>query len=602
MPPISAISLVVLASVGPLLDLRGNEAWLAGCTSLFVLAAAFAAPRLLPGLVGASLALLPFAGPNTISLILGAYLLVTARSFSPRHLQWAAPALLFLAGAVCLETCRMLLAPGGPFFEGVATTDLQRLGDLARSALGQQVTTFGLLSRATLFALLVGHLSNDADDRRRFIRGLLVGLTIASTIALLYSAGLDSVALRTQTPFWTKLNRVSSTLSDPNSLGVMVGLGLWLAALSPSALPTRHPIRVFVCLLLVAAGLVSGSRTFVLSLLLLLGSLAWIRSRSLALVALVLAGCAFLAINIADSTVASWRSWVVEGPGPEAARRVIQSLTVAQWPEAFFSRSVFTQISARMVSEHPWYGIGADRYRDYIQLVSSQLRLGIGSWSDNANNFYLGLLAELGVVGFVVATATALSRRFAPGCGPLPRFAVLSLALVLATGPHVEFSEVAAATAVVVACCTVAAPRRALTAPIAALAIFALGMPAALHERGVFEWRARSTEVSRLLSPSADIEVLCPAGLPSIAEIPLRVPVGVPGGPVSVTAFGGGKPIASGTIQEQGGLDLKVPCPRSGKSIVSLRFSPPWSPHLLEGRNSGDRRIFGARQVATESP
>lgn len=599
MPMFSAIALIALASIWPILGLRTSEIWYAIAVGLGFSTIRYVRPRALPVLTGAALALLPFAGPHIIPIAIAIYLALSIRRLQLTELRWATPALAFLLGTVTFEACRALFAPGGTFFEGLTVDSAARLRDIIVTFVETQTTTWDLLSRATLFTLLTSSLSVNAEERRAFGHGIILGVAAASSLAILYALGFDGIALQSQTSFWTKINRTSSTLTDPNALGLMAALALWTFALCPKALRFPWPASALTVALIVCGGLVSGSRSFILSAIFLGASLLWVRSRRLAVFAFLGGLAGMLALNLFAAAFPDSYQAALSAPIPESLRRVLSSLLVAQWPTAFFSRTVFSQISFSLISEHPLYGIGADRYRDYVQLFSSRLALGIGSWSDNANNFYLGLLAELGGVGFVAALATVISRRFQPEAGLFGRLAILSFAALLLTGPHVEFPEVLATSSLLLATCTVCAPRRALSGLGGAAVFLLVGMPGALHERGVYAWKNDGSEISRWLSPSAEVEATCPEPFGSPSIVTLKGAYIPSSGSVVVVAYERNAPISRVEIRSSEPVTLSIPCSRPGLRTVGLHVTPAWSPYRAWPGKASDRRILGVQQIST---
>jgi len=75
-------------------------------------------------------------------------------------------------------------------------------------------------------------------------------------------------------------------------------------------------------------------------------------------------------------------------------------------------RVQFAQSSARMISSHPWLGLGIGRYYQASSMfLNPQLAFAYGS--ENAHDYFLQLAAELGLIGFA-AVAVMLIGAAAP--------------------------------------------------------------------------------------------------------------------------------------------------------------------------------------------
>ncbi len=590
---IALYGLIGILAIDPLLRCRPEE------LMTFVVLAAVAPIAALcrwkgyQALLGAAVALCPFLGPSV--LILCALLLVARAPSALTHQQsaWALPAVALLGGAALYQLALTAL----PW--GLSIDSPGRAVDVLRSLLEVRVSTWAQLERLVLFTLLLSLFAGDAGVRNRFAAGLVVGGTVAALLAVLYSAGLTSVALRSQSEFWTGINRVSSTLSDPNALGVVLALILWIVALlAPSWL---HRPRVFLPwgLLVLLAGLLSGSRTFLLSAALLVIAWAYQRSRRLTLTAALAASFAAVAVNVLSLASPATLDALLGLPMPEGLRRTMSTVVVATWQDSLFSRAVFTRLSTLLVQESPLFGVGAGRYRDYVALFSAQHGLGLGAWVDNANNFYLGVLAELGAVGMAALLLALSGRRISRGATSLAGPAVASLALVLLTGPHLEFTEVLVVSALLLGAATEPRALRPELRNLSALVLFVLGaLGASTQEQGIYRWKLNSHQAYRLLASDAILHIPC-AGASGQRSAPLSFrALYVPqSAPLSVRASA---PEGSATLSISDTVEhtVSLPCePGAESASVKVSVRPPWSPYRAWPERSRDRRILGVEQL-----
>ncbi len=555
--------------------------------------------------LGISIPLLPVLGSHGV-ILAGVLLLVLCADIHAtlRRLLWAAPAIAFLAGSVIIETLTALHLQDTSrgFFGGVTLDSLERILDIARSLFESEVTTWGLLTRVTLFALLLQALSDNRELRNSFAKGVLIGCTVAAGGALLNGVGLSP----NQTEFWTKINRISSTLSDPNALGVVMALALWIDMLGCSLFAAQSKARKGWLLLITVAGLLSGSRTFILSLLLLVFFVVAKRERRVAVGLVALAVLGFIVLNLASLFFEGLSPSIALLPMPEGMRRVITTLTISEWNEAFFSRSIFTQLNMAFIKSAPFFGSGADRFRDYAPLISEQYNLGLGSWVDNANNLYLGIVSELGIFGVIAALLAAYGRRVLRAGPRLAAAALATLAIIFITGPHVEFPEVLVLVALVLALCTEATSLSRLS-HVGVAALFVAGaFGAIVHESGVYGWRAREEQSERILvrwlTHNARINLPCKqiAG-GSEAVITLRAKYIPSSAPIKVTLSTGidaGKDEQTLELRSSQDYQVRVRCAELSKEVgVSVLTRPAWSPYRASPGRSNDRRILGVQQV-----
>jgi hypothetical protein len=288
---------------------------------------------------------------------------------------------------------------------------------------------------------------------------------------------------------------------------------------------------------------------------------------------------------------------------PEGIKRGVLSISLLRIGETFFSRLVFLDVTLEMWRHNLWYGVGADAYRSYVVPVGAKVGT-LKHWSDNANNFYLGLLAELGVMGALAFLVSVASRQWSEAPNrPLLILSVLTVAALLVVGPHVEFPEVLLLVALFVGLSTNARLRGVVSHwYLVAILMLAGIIAAGRHERGVYPWRETSGGFERWITPDASIELGCDpvSGTAALGLKPQYVPtrealhvlVQTPGG-------------ASRSVDFKGPEAITVPvvCPL-GSSTTWARIitSPAWSPARAWPGQSGDRRLLGVKQQSADFP
>lgn len=544
---------------------------------------------------GASVALLPWVGTQTV-LAISLVVLLSGPLF-PRgngRMAWAAPALAYLVGSALCESISAF-----SFISAVRLDDLSRVRDAARAFFEVQAPTWKLLSRVFLFAMCVDLFSGEIATRNRWIAGLRGGAFICALYALAQWVGVLPWSLSNQTPFWSSIHRVSGLATDPNALGVVMGLALWLVVSSAPRPQARSIVDGFWFVAVLLAGLVSGSRTFLVMLGVLACSLAWLHARRVcgllvgAVVGLV---CVVTVLDHTWGVVSVLQDARVL---PEGLVRGISAMSLGRLHETFFSRRLFLGVSLEMWAQAPWYGVGADAYRHYVVPVGAKLGT-LQNWSDNANNFYLGVLTELGSLGALAFFVSAVSRRVpASPERSLHVSALIMLATILVLGPHVDFPEVLLPVACLVGGATVAAVHGRLSHGYIVVVLCLAGIIGAMkRECGVYAWRATADGFERWLSPDAAVQLACDheterAVLHIRAQyIPSREPL-----QVTVQGGEGSSNIVSLTSQDL--RTVMLPCkPGQGETWIRIATRPAWSPARAWPAVSGDRRILGVIQTS----
>jgi hypothetical protein len=527
-------------------------------------------------------------------------------------LLWAAPLLALVSGSLISELVIALdLVHGGRsgVFNYVTLDGPNRVLDLARAILDVHITSWAFAVRLFLLALLVGLFSESLEARFEFMRGLLVGTTIAALYAIVQwlVVGPVSVGLPNQTPLWTALNRVSGSMSDPNALGIVMALVIWLWFGFREKIGGR-PLHVAIIFI---AGIVSSSRTFALSMTILALWLGWVRygRRSVAL------GCAILlmavfGVSYVDSSSSLLSDIVSNSAVPGGVRRVLSALSIERLSDTLFSRGVFLQI-AQAIGDGRWiWGVGADRFSEYVALVGAERDI-IRGWVDNSNNFYVGLLVELGVIGLACFLLTCAGRCLVGGNGR--RFAVGvigMLALILITGPHTDFSEVLVIIAVILGATTA---ERRYTAGIIGRAGATVGATVACvggvlaaslgHEYGTYNWIDTRLGATRWLAHRARVRLECKAVEPSnpesskTARSMLRAVYVPQTAPLIAKVYTGVELHQELIFTKSEHKEVVVECsPQQRAVYLTIHTQPAWSPYRAWPTRSPDHRLFGLEQ------
>lgn len=540
-----------------------------------------------------------------------------ARVGQSRILLWSAPLLMYLFGNLLGEWVVALDLVGGArtsFLRGVHVDGIMRVVDLLRAFCDVHAPSWRLLARVLLLVGVVDLFTPRGSPTRAFRKGLILGSCVSAAFAIAQWLGWIPLQLSNQTPFWNSLGRVAGLLSDPNALGVVMVLSLWITALMQREDTSLTGWRLLCwTVLVVAAGVVSGSRTFLLGAVLLCAAISWRRSKKLLVVGALGLSATVAVVTALDSwallaVIPDGQSWL-----PQGVIRGISALSLSRISDTFGSRTLFVELASAVGSGHWVFGLGADRFREYVPLVGVQSGL-IHKWTDNANNLYLALLVELGIVGCLCVCAVALARSVK--ANPPARFGVwacIALALMMGTGPHTDFIEVVVLVGFVVA--VISQPRAEIVPGflMVSIATGLLGFAASfVREQGAYTWWEQRGNAVRWLAHRAQIELVCkrdeetPANGSGASHsartllepmyIPQREPL-----KVGVSAVNGFRSVLE--FETKVRRELRLPCARIGERLLlTVVTEPPWSPYRAWSRISGDRRILGVQQIEIGAP
>lgn len=478
--------------------------------------------------------------------------------------------------------------------------------DAVRAFLEVWASSWRWVFRITLFIVSFRLFQVAATCRSGFVQGVLLGATVASVYTITQWLGLHTLVLPNQTALWTTLRRWSGLSTDPNAQGILFGLALWLGMLFDSgSAEDRCKIskaKLFSVGLILIGGVLTGSRTFFLIMGCMgIAHCSRFSIRSLALPILMLC-CISLSITVLD-----YCGWLVPmldelAMLPEGLVRLIRSSSMLRIAQTFGSRLIFTDLSFQVISDHWVFGVGPNRFINYVSLYGQSIP-SLGTWIDNANNFYLGIAAECGVIGTVVLLFTVLSHRLVSGNGRSTARANLTmLGVILLIGPHTDFIEVLLVVALLTA---VSTREREIPERLSWLCcgvFLVVGFwGVQFREMGVYRWEHEDkTLASRWLSPYAQIAVPCktqsensvagklilrasyiPSSEPILAHISSRYFSSF------ITSF-------SDTTPKQ----IVVSCP-AGFESLSLRVSsqPAWRPYRAWPTTSNDARVLSVQQL-----
>jgi len=395
--------------------------------------------------------LLPFLGSGIVTVVAASLVAVLPLSSAPSKLisTWGflqrfpivallvsfAIGDLIFAGPVLFHA-----GPDGTLFEGLGWSGATILSYLP---------SWQPVSELLLFLCLVGIFSRYSTAVEGRL-ALLIGALIAAIVTVSQRFIGGELLLQNQGSFWRAIERLPGTFTDPNAQGVYLAAVItfvtvpWLARGNRELGDAFRNTGVVVAIIvLIAAGLFSGSRSLFLLMLVFVACVSW-RGYRRVFISMAAVGIACLVLVTVTEVVLGqevFQERLVQLP--TGIQRLLSSLSLVRIRETFLSRSVFFAMARTAIAEQGVWGIGPGAFKYYVPALSLSNGIDLKGWVDNANNFYLGFLAEYGLVGLVVAGASLRSCWVSKDVSRIELAAVVAMVLLLGTGPHIEAEEVA---------------------------------------------------------------------------------------------------------------------------------------------------------------
>lgn len=428
-------------------------------------------------------------------------------------------------------------------------------------------------------------LRESRGEQDGFVNGLSCGLLLCVILGLLEIFFDFRSYFPNQTTFWSELGRYSASFSDPNACGI------FMALVMPLIIEAKELRKVSKVALLTGTSVLavwSGSRSFMLALGIYAIFYLWSRWRTKILVPVLL-------IMLAAVTTASFYS-PVPGQLPIGLQRLWSSLDYHNLPQTIYSRLAFWKIGWAIFLDNFALGVGFQSFPNSVFRYARVLNLPLGTWSDNSNNFYLGVLAETGILG-AMALAIACSRlKINPESSACAKASLIALLLLLLIGPHLYFPEVAILAALIMSKTLEVRifPEQTKSNFFSLASIFILVatpifVKSNFLERGLylpeeappgtyFRWAAKQSQIL-LTCNKGNARLALKAANPDIAQQPLQV---------TITANGRSQTLNLNHSAEE--LQI-IDCIDSGNLLTSVEVSHVWVP--LRFGVGKDPRILG---------
>ncbi len=542
----------------------------------------------------------------------------------PRLLRFAGAFLVLAAGSAAASVARgetlYLLFRGR-----VEPLPVNALGMTAAGRSRDAILAFLGLALLLLALEVFSRLSRSPEGRDRLLLATAAGAAAAFAIAATswFEPSSDP---------WSRLHRRTGTFTDPNALGVGIGLlvPLLIAALARRGTSTDVVRRGAALVALAAAPLAlesSGSRTGLLlaATAVVAGAIGLARAR-------LVSGKVLLATLAAALIAAAALVPALPRGGGIAVGGLLQRLGAGLSSSSFADlanhRTVFWRTALEMSWDEPLSGIGLAGF-PYEFPGAYARRHGEIAVTDSATNAILEVAAEFGLPGLILAFA-AVSPLLARAWGaafaktaldPTARAAgaaLLGLVVACQTGSHLRFPEIGLLSSLVAGLLFV--PRAEARVPVsgdepargdhiagllvaagvlgAFVAVLPTARPSAPFRLG--RWiglygPGPSPNPFRWSGPRA-----CRRLLPGETSVSFRVENARPDGlPVTLAIDVDGRSEAPFELPGASSRDLTVTVPR-GAQVLRVSGSPTFVPHELTG--SSDFRRLAVRLATGDPP
>lgn len=266
--------------------------------------------------------------------------------------------------------------------------------------------------------------------KAQLLLGLIIGFIVNVCFVIYWQSGFkpdDSVS------FWTGQGRFGGFFTDPNAAAITSFLFLTLSTFSD------RKAFVLASILSLVIAIASGGRSFFLAvglwIIMWIGGSGKISKFKLLLAPLTVWGILNALIIFIPSLQDTLSSNL-----PVGLSRVLNSLLLPTMSEYLYNRFLFATAAISIFDASPLTGIGVGQFKNVFPFYVDS---SIGTWTDNANNFYLGIIAEQGILGALFLFIGVRSLSYTDYSNKSLHYAVVAFLLLLLVGPHLEFLEVA---------------------------------------------------------------------------------------------------------------------------------------------------------------
>ncbi|MDZ4786796.1 MAG: O-antigen ligase family protein [bacterium] len=548
----------------------------------------------MPFILGFIVPLIPVFGSGWLLIAVALFLLLNLKKINPSYIT---PFIIFILILIIWTISYVFFGLG---FSGIKAlwewNGIEGISSWFLQSSSLSYLSFVSTARYICILLLFALLKNSTDQRDNLISGMITGTFVTTLFSLILIFAEIEGPLPNQNEFWKILNRYSGTFTDPNAAGIFLVLMLPFIVLKGREL-WGHKLMVIGTLLCTLFGFFTGSRSFILGIILFVFLYSFQKSRKFFL---ILLGIMLFALScliiLGNSGLISFLTQL--SFMPEGFRRILSGISDANINNSPLSRLPFIRIAWAMILDHP-YGIGFENFRFAMHEYAQYLSLNLKGWSDGNNNFYLGLISELGILGFISLVLAFSYFKF--DFSQKKYFPVLYVFLfLLLFGSHVSFDEVAILTSVILSLVLVKREfsdrfliklTKTAFAIILIVSLFAVPFAASKLEYGLFTFERGMEGTYRWTSIVAKKLFKCQGPL---LNLKLRaMHAGQQNKNVNINFMNElGENISVDFLSTEQ-KNIEFACPNQKETYLYMLINPPWSPALQTG--SKDDRILGVQ-------
>lgn len=398
-------------------------------------------PSLFACFLGISLVTLPIFGSGT--LLLFTLLAISTQPYRANPVKIGGPYLGLLAAWTVSYICISNLE----LAEHFSIPRLVELFESIKSAppkwYSQLVQFLRVLIIFSLASIVMS--SRIRESGRQTVKTLGDTLKVAAVSAAILSvvqiSNLFPQFFHNQNAFWNAVGRPVGSFTDPNAFGLSAFFFIGLLNAWQPLVRRDHLFKIGLIIIWLALGLLSGSRTFLVGIILLFSVSSYLHRPRMLLRLILGVLVLVLVLDLCRESSPTFYNSIVTNLPPGIAR-ICNSVTILGWASAIYSRMVFWQLGLEIFKDNWLIGIGPENFRYWVLPYSQELFPEISSWTDNSNNFYLGILAETGILGATLFFLTVSAWKFRE-VGSKWTILLVSFAILLLLGPHLNFDEVA---------------------------------------------------------------------------------------------------------------------------------------------------------------
>lgn len=438
--------------------------------------------------------------------------------------------------------------------------------------------------------ILAFRLSDSKPKRTALAAGLVGGALFNALVLCFESAGL--VSRFSSSSIFHIEGRAAGLFTDPNALGVSALLlaSPWACLVQEFKGRRERVYSSAIGALLLLMSFASGSKTLGLGLIAALGAWFLLRFRLKALIAF--ASLSVISIWLQETSLLK----MLLGILPDGPARALAPILSGSPLQVIKIKLQFLAVDWQVFLDNPLSGIGLGGIIRSFPLYARRLGFETGVWSDNPNSFFLGILADFGIVGVLGFLLCFRSLRANPKGRSFDWAILLGFSASLMFGSHFAALEVCVLFAFLLARVVVFSGQARVVRPMILLgAFFLLSLPRGLSsEYGTYPFEGSGGSAYRWIAPRAGI--ILPCGKDGKAALRISAPPEVL--PMSVQIIGRG-PSSDQVLRltELKERRLEFVCasdPEVGEALTSIRLdiraSKAFSPSAR--RRTDDGRIL----------